>query len=479
MNPSVASLIFACGIAGLYYLDRDKDLKTSKVLWIPVVWLWLIGSRGPTIWLGVAPSAGTDTQLDGTPLDRIIYFLIIAVGVVALVLRGSKVLSTIRKNVPLVLYFGFCLLSSVWSDFPDVSAKRWVKAIGDAVMVLIVVTDSNPIGAFRRLISRVGFLLLPASVLLIKYYPGVGRFYDAWHGFVINTGVSTNKNMLGVIVFVITLGTFWRVLTILKNSDLPDRRRHLIAQVVLLGFGVRVLILADSETSKACFALGACLLVVTTVLSIGRRAWVVHAVALIAVLVGADVMLLGGGRGLVHAMGRNSDLGRTQIWEEVIPMNPNAIVGAGFESFWLGPRLHDIQAANPGNPLNEAHNGYIEIYLNLGIIGLCLIAVILITGYWKAVRVFRDVDRSFGGLLVAYVVTGTIYSITEAGFRTMGPNWIFLQFAIIGASVFSSRTVALVGEGKNVVPALAPQRIGLSTAKRPLPVGFAGRNSLN
>lgn len=479
MKPSLATLIFACGIVGLFYLDRDKSLKTSKALWIPVFWLWILGSRGPTVWLGLAPPAGPDTQLDGTPLDRAIFMLIIAAGVVALIRRGSKVFDAIRANGVIAAYFGFCLVSVLWSDFPAVSAKRWIKAIGDAVMILIVVTDSSPVGAFKRLVSRVGFVLLPPSILLIKYYPALGRAYDVWHGNVINIGVTTNKNMLGVIVFVITLGTFWRVLTLIRSSNQPNRFRHLVAHLILLGFGVRLLIQADSETSKACFALGACLLLVTSISFVGRHTWAVHAVALTAVLIGADVMLLGGGRSLVHAMGRHDDLGRTQIWEEVIPMAPNAIVGAGFESFWLGPRLHEIQAANPGNPLNEAHNGYIEVYLNLGLIGLCLIAILLITGYVRAIRVFRKVDRSFGGLLVAYVVTGTIYCITEAGFRTMGPNWIFLLFAIVGASIFSSKSAALVKEEKPLVTAVALPRIGLPTAKNTLRVGLAGRNTPN
>ena len=250
--------------------------------------------------------------------------LIIAAGVVALIRRGSKVFDAIRANGVIAAYFGFCLVSVLWSDFPAVSAKRWIKAIGDAVMILIVVTDSSPVGAFKRLVSRVGFVLLPPSILLIKYYPALGRAYDVWHGNVINIGVTTNKNMLGVIVFVITLGTFWRVLTLIRSSNQPNRFRHLVAHLILLGFGVRLLIQADSETSKACFALGACLLLVTSISFVGRHTWAVHAVALTAVLIGADVMLLGGGRSLVHAMGRHDDLGRTQIWEEVIPMAPTA-----------------------------------------------------------------------------------------------------------------------------------------------------------
>ena len=54
MGASVATLIYACGIAGLYYLDRDKDIHTSRALWLPVIWLWILGSRVPSVWLGLS-----------------------------------------------------------------------------------------------------------------------------------------------------------------------------------------------------------------------------------------------------------------------------------------------------------------------------------------------------------------------------------------------------------------------------------------
>ena len=67
------------------------------------------------------------------------------------------------------------LVSLLWSDFPDVAFKRWTKALGDLVMVLVVLSDREPISAVKRLFSRTEFLLIPLSVLLIKYYPTLGR----------------------------------------------------------------------------------------------------------------------------------------------------------------------------------------------------------------------------------------------------------------------------------------------------------------
>ena len=65
-------------------------------------------------------------------------------------------------------------------------------------------------------ISRVGFLLLPASVLFIKYYGDLGRAYNP-DGEQTNTGVTTNKNTLGLIVFLVSLGALWNVRALLHR----------------------------------------------------------------------------------------------------------------------------------------------------------------------------------------------------------------------------------------------------------------------
>jgi O-antigen ligase len=86
-----------------------------------------------------------------------------------------------------------------------------------------------------------------------------------------------------------------------------------------------------------------------------------------------------------------------------------------------------------GEGLNEAHDGYIEVYLNLGWIGVCLISLVLISGYRRAVAAFR-LNPSIGGLMLAYIIAAAVYSITEAGFRMLDPVWIFLLLAVVSAS---------------------------------------------
>jgi O-antigen ligase len=121
----------------------------------------------------------------------------------------------------------------------------------------------------------------------------------------------------------------------------------------------------------------------------------------------------------------------------VISAAPNPILGAGFESFWISPAVQNFQQKmigfwHPEN-LNEAHDGYIEVYLNLGWIGVCLISLVLIDGYRRAVAAFR-LNPSVGGLMLAYIIAAVVYSITEAGFRMLDPIWIFLLLAVVSSS---------------------------------------------
>jgi exopolysaccharide production protein ExoQ len=435
MSSLVATLICACGIASLFYFDRDKTARTSRALWLPVIYFWIIGSRSVATWLNVQ-SGDTDVQLQGSPLDAAIFGMLLIAAIGVLIYRKNKTAILLTANWPIVLYFLYCLISAVWSYHPDISFKRWIKAISDLAMGMIVVTDGQPIVAFKRLISRVGFILLPASVLLIKY-TDLGRAFTP-DGAPENIGVTTNKNTLGVVLLVIGLGTLWHIITLVRAKGRADRRRHLIAQGVLMVFGVALFKMANSATSTACFTLGGGLMLATNLRAIRRRPARVQVLCLALVLAGAFTFLFAGHTDVASALGRSSTLsGRTEIWAALIPSASNPILGAGFEDFWISPdaqrfwnTLSHLGWWHPEILVPEAHNGYIEIYLNLGWVGLGLLAIILISGYRRAVAAFR-INPSVGSLTLAYVIVCAVYSITEAGFRSLDPIWAFLLLAIV------------------------------------------------
>jgi O-antigen ligase len=443
MGAPLAILICSVGIAGLFFLNQDKSVRNSTALWLPVIWVWIAGSRPVSAWLGIGGGdANTlNATLEGSPLDAAIYAVLLAMGVMVLLFRRKKTSAYLALSGLIIVYFLYCLVSVSWSPFHGPAFKRWTKAVGDLVMVLIIATDARPIAALRRLYSRVGFILFPFSVVLIRY-TDLGRGYDP-DGNPMNTGVTTNKNTLGLIVYLISLGALWNVRSLLMDKDAPNRGRRLVAQVTLLAFGLALLEMAHSSTSIACFILGGGLILATSHRAIRGRPARVHSLILLIILVGGVAFLSGGEANVASALGRKSDLsGRTEIWHAISLVPKNPVIGAGFESFWnanaykVNVYLRQMGFINMSN-LASAHNGYLEIYLDLGWIGVCLIALILISGYRRACRAFQR-DPELGSLFLAYVATAAIYSITEAGFRTLDPSWIFLLLAVICATGVSA-----------------------------------------
>jgi exopolysaccharide production protein ExoQ len=350
-----------------------------------------------------------------------------------------------------------------------VALKKWIKAIMDVAMILIVLTDDQPVAALRRLFSRAGFILIPISMLFYKYYPDLGHSYDSWTGAQSTNGAALDKNMLGVISFVLLLGIVWSILPLLwPDEKVPDRGRHLLARGTILVLGLFVLIASDSVTSLVCFVIGTGLMLTTRLKFLRRKPAAIHVLVLSLAVCTSVVMLLGGGASTAQALGRNPTLtGRTEIWAAVLPMAPNPVVGAGFESFWLSSHVKErLAILFPGLPLNEAHDGYIEVYLNLGWVGLGLIGLILIDGYRRSVKAFRR-EPVLGSLCLAFILTEMVYNITEAGFRMLDPIWFFFLLAVMGASSIA----AGVSVGSSPPPGASRDQVPALPARKALMMG--------
>ncbi len=460
MNPSTALLLFGIGIAGLFYLDREWELDITRALWLPTLWLLLIGSKPVSFWLGLSPANPTPQQvMQGNPLDAAIWGLLLVVALAVVWRRRAQVGPALRLASPVVLYFGYCLVSCAWSVYPAISAKRWVKSLGDVVMVLIVATEPDIAGALRKLVSRCGFVLLPASVVLIKYYPALGRAFSIWTGMPENDGVAATKNMLGVIAFVLTLGVLWNVLCLLRDPARPHRRRHLIAQLTCLAFGIDVLAVSHSSTSGVSFALGAVLLLIAGRKMFTLRPRAIHAVVLAILVCGGLAFWLGAESAVTHDLGRKSNLtGRTEIWAGVLQVAARQpVLGAGFESFWTGKNLLAVWRHLPfGETVNESHDGYIEVYAQLGLAGLAIMAWLLLTTYRRTVAAYAT-EPEAGRLLLAYVAALLVYNITEAGFRMLDPAWLFLLLGFTCAAAVIARKGAESDAGRPGGPGLRAQ----------------------
>jgi exopolysaccharide production protein ExoQ len=435
MPPQIATVVCLLGILTLFMFGRDPEARTSKALWIPVLWLLISGSRPVSLWLAIAgfgnavSLASPEQYLDGSPVDRLVFAILLAAGLIVLIGRRRQVGAFLRANGPILLFFSYCALSTFWSDYTFVAFKRWTKAVGDLVMVWVVLTDPDRASAVKRLLAWPAFLLLPLSILFIKYYPALGRAYNPWTGAPSYGGVTMNKNMLGMICLIFGLGSLSRFLVHYRDSEGAHRTRWLLAHGTVLAMVVWLLHLADSMTSLSIFIMTGGLMAITSLVRLARKPLVVHLLVAAVVLVSLAALTLDVGAGALGMIGRDATLtGRTTIWNIVLGLAGNPFVGTGFESFWLGGRLQSIWDSY-GLHILEAHNGYLDVYLNLGWIGVILLAFLIATGYRNVVRAFRQ-DPGTGGVRLAFFVTGIVYNFTESGFSTMFPVWILFLLAI-------------------------------------------------
>ncbi len=460
MPPQIATIIFAIGIIGLFVLERDRTSRPSRAIWIPVMWLLIAGSRPVSSWLHMTPSSKlADQHLEANPVNDVVFAILLVIGLVVLVKRGRQVIRLLRRNGTVLVFFLYCGISVLWSDYPGVAFRHWIRSLGDLVMVLIVLTDPNPLAAIRRLITRPAFVLVPLSVLFIKYYPELGRGYNRWTYLPSVCGVTSNKNELGVMCATLGLGSLWCFLAAYQGEEGAQRTRRLIAHGTILAMVLWLFWRANSVTSLSCFVMAGGLMALISLVRRARAPAVVHFLVGIVVCLPLFALFLDTGGSLVRSLGRDPTLtGRTVIWDVVISLSGNPLVGTGFESFWLGERLQKVwDLTMPG--LQEAHNGYLEVYLNLGWIGVALLVVLIIKGYRNVFLALRR-DPQVARLKLAFFVAAVVYSFTEAGFRMGSLSWIsFLLVTITvvkalipGPSYFHSvRHTGKCGECKSQV----------------------------
>jgi exopolysaccharide production protein ExoQ len=439
MSPAIATVAYGIGILSLFALDQDPESRPSRALWLPVLWLLIEASRPVSSWLQMAPPTSGSTYLEGSPLDRNVFLSLSVIGLIVLIARAHQVSTLLRANRAILLFFLYCGVSILWSDYSDVALRRWIKALGELAMVLIVLTDPHPVTAVKRLLARAGFLLLPLSILLIKYYGDLGRNYrpgdfgSMWN--TTNIGVTTDKNALGMIAMIFGLAALWQLVQLRRSSGAPRRWKRITAQVVLLVTALWIFRTANSMTSVSCFMLGATLLILTSFWGFFRRPAVLATIVIAALCLSLVAVFIA--PNLLSVLGRDPTLtGRTEIWNLVLGMTGNSLLGTGFESFWLGSRLQTMWSIYWWHP-NEAHNGYIEIFLDLGWMGVALLAVLLLTGLRNTLTAVHQ-QAEAGGLMLAYFVIVLIYNFTESAFRELDPIWFVLLLSVIAVQESSS-----------------------------------------
>jgi O-antigen ligase len=325
----------------------------------------------------LGPAAGAQPNEEARLAWVPIYLVVLALSLP----RLSRILAAMRANLSLVLLLLLPLSSALWSIEPGDTLRRGGALLLGALLGFFLAVRFTPAGLLRVLLWGLAPAVLLSWIFVLAWpdrgimsYPYAG----SWRG------IFTQKNALGQVMLL-------NVLVVLMV--LPATRRYRWLLWVDLALSLVLLIQANSKT----YLLGGLVLAATGVsakLWIGRSRQFAPAIALLAtatilVSINIDTILALFGRDLTLT-------GRTDLWQAVWPMiEQRMLLGYGYQAFWispLGPAAQvwfDIDWRAP-----NAHNGILEWWLGLGIVGLALLAFVVLGAALRAIRASRGVDRT-------------------------------------------------------------------------------------
>jgi len=401
----------------------------------------LCGSKSISYWLYPSTqlySRARFNYIEGSSFDRTFLIVFICLGLVILYGRRDKIRDFLLDNRALILLFAYALTSISWSAYQGVAIKRWIRAVGDIVMALVILTDEHPKDAFEHVIRRCGILLIPLSLYFIKFNRvlGVGYTDDGLKEMWI--GVTLHKNLLGQLCAIICVFLLWRMLKALPKIDIFDLVCLVVSFYLLVG--------SHSATSIVVFIIGASILIGATYFGAKKKKFsrfILASIFAVFIIQGMYLALYerSATQAIFGATGRDPTFtGRLPLWTDLIKIGKDRTAfGHGYGSFWLGSLTHNLWDTYVWMP-TSGHNGYIDVFLDLGLVGLVVLIYYCISTY-RRILGSMDADASTGKLMMAYFIMIILHNITESSLA-QPTSFLWFIFLLISIKIPAIREPA-------------------------------------
>lgn len=380
--------------------------------------------RNPTRQLSTI-ALNTDVLCTGLALFGLVFvtvlgkfgaLLFLAAGAILLIRHVRALFAITRQNWYILALPAFCILSALWSIYPETSARFGVQLMA-TVLIAIMIASTVSARDFTRLLFALYSLAIVASAVFGEVRSDTG----AW------LGIYGSKNAMA--------GTAATYVIICTAQMLDSHASYRFRILALLGAMTGFLLLLQAQSVSALALLPPALMIQFLLLVLYRLSPMQRVVsvafamllsALMALLILANSDALFGA--ILEATGKDVTLtGRTDLWRiaaRFIAERP--ILGVGYQAFWV-----------PGHAPAEAlwhmfgiesrggfnfHNTYVSNAVEIGILGVMLQSFVLFgaavtTGLWTL-----RTHRTDAALLFLLVVMVVMISVLEVP--------IFFQFSL-------------------------------------------------
>ena len=315
---------------------------------------------------------------DGSLGFQILGSSIYLIALIMLLPRYRDVIALMAKNKALVLFLILIVISMMWSELPSVTLRRALALVGTTIFGIYLAMRFSPSELMILLALALGFSAIE-SLLFVLFSPRIAIHwasnYGAW------SGAFGHKNILGR-TMVLTMLVLWAVL--------PQLHRY--RTLIWSTFALALFLVAMSQSRTSWIVAAGLMLAVPFVYYFQRsqiplmiRILIVAFAALgalgVVVIEYADVGL--------QAVGRDDTFsGRTDIWAAAIEVGiDKPLLGHGYRTFWTRGLTNRLLTGN-------GHNSFLDIWLELGFVGLGLFMTsFIITGRRALQRLAHSNDR--------------------------------------------------------------------------------------
>jgi exopolysaccharide production protein ExoQ len=345
-------------------------LRPAERVWLVVLLSTISGAYLPLI---ARRLGGEAVDANATPLAHVVLLpLYVVLGLLIITCPKAFARAAWRGKFALALV-GLAGFSTLWSAQPGLTLSRSISLLAPTALGVFIALRFSSTELVRLLAFALGIpAVLSAIVALVLPADGVStiEYGSAWHGVYGNKNDFGRAMALGAAVFVLVA--------------LDGKRYRRVAWLGLAG-SLGLVVLARAAASLVVSA--ALLSLIPLFRSLRLRftttvgVWTVS-ILLLAILV---TLLASNAEPVFAVLGRDTTLtGRTQIWAAVLAsIFDRPWLGYGYNAFWQdwnGPSAAVLSSVGWETP--NSHNGFLELWLDLGLAGL----VTFMLGLGSAVR---------------------------------------------------------------------------------------------
>jgi O-antigen ligase len=373
---------------------------------------------------GIGPQDIDLTDPSGNVIDQVFILTVFANSVVLAYLLRVPLQMFLLAILPFVLIMAWMVASIGWSEFPSLTIRRASRELIEITSIVLLALSLQSRKAILRLLFRAFFvinLFNVASLATSSSFTPIGF-----------AGIYLSKNNAGL-AFACALPIF--IIGIVDRTVSGSRLAAIFAFVT----SSAMLVLTTSKTAIGVTVISLLLLLCTRIV-VSRNVYgrvLAPLILLLTALVSVITILsFDISEVLTTFFGDTTFTGRDEVWRYALyKASGSPFQGVGYGALWQvgGEVKTSLKNAEVRWIANQAHNGYIDIYAQLGYVGLILLFVLLIYIFVRLLKYssIQESSRIFGLASYAfYVFWGAIiYNITESSFFQGGEQmWILLIF---------------------------------------------------